>query len=135
QFSSNKQLDFVEKKTKVPRSYAVLGVGALYVVNVLFNTFGIGELLSNLAGFGYPAYLSMKALRTTEKHDDSDLLVYWVVFGALSVAEYFSRTILYLVPFYYFFKTIFLLYLSSTTYRGANFIYTQFLGPMSEKFI
>ena len=42
------------------------------------------------AGFVYPAYRSIKAIETSIKDDDTQWLIYWVVFACFSVAEFFS---------------------------------------------
>jgi receptor expression-enhancing protein 5/6 len=38
-------------------------------------------LLSGLVGFVYPAYLTFKALESSDKNDDRRCLVYWCVYA------------------------------------------------------
>lgn len=126
-------MDQFETNTKLPRSYAVIGFVGFYLLLTFLNIGGIGQLLSNIAGFVIPGYLSLKALNTATKDDDEDLLIYWVVFAVLNIVEFWSKTILYWVPFYWLIKTGFLLYLSLPQFGGAKFIYYSFLKPVTDK--
>lgn len=126
-------LNQFETKTGLPRSYAVLGAGALYLLLIIFNFGGIGQLLSNIAGFVIPGYYSLVALKTATTTDDTQLLTYWVVFAFINVIEFWSKTILYWVPFYFLLKTVFLIYLSA--FGGANLVYNTVIRPLSDKYI
>lgn len=128
-------LNTFEAQTKLPRSYAVLGAGAVYFLLVFLNFGGIGQLLSNLAGFVLPGYLSLKALKTKTTTDDTKLLTYWVVFAALQIIEFWSKSILYWVPAYFLFKTLFLIYIALPSTNGAELIYHKVLVPATDKFI
>lgn len=91
--------------------------------------------MSNFAGFVIPTYLSLIALRTPSPEDDTQLLTYWIIFGFLSVIEFWSAAIIYVIPFYWFLKTIFLIYISLPATGGAKLIYTSFVGPLTDKYI
>ncbi len=124
-----------EAQTKLPRSYAVLAAGALYILLVFVNFGGIGQLLSNLAGFVLPAYYSLKALKTKTTSDDTKLLTYWVVFAGLQIVEFWSKTILYWIPAYFLFKTLFLVYIAIPSTNGAELVYNTVIVPLSNRFI
>lgn len=102
---------------------------------IFINVGGIGEILSNFAGFVLPAYLSLVALKTTTTSDDTQLLTYWIVFAFMNVIEFWSKAILYLIPFYWFAKTVFLVYIALPQTGGATSIYKRVIAPATDKYI
>ncbi|KAK9236856.1 TB2/DP1, HVA22 family-domain-containing protein [Lipomyces kononenkoae] len=128
-------LDKLEKQTGVPKAYGVLGAVGVYLFLIFLNFGGIGELLANLAGLIIPGYYSLIALETPGTADDTQYLTYWVVFAFFSVIEFWSRAILYWIPFYWFFKVIFVLYLGLPQFNGAKVVYKVAVKPISVKLI
>ncbi|CAH2355264.1 protein Yop1p [[Candida] railenensis] len=124
-----------EKHSGLPRSYAVIVAGIVYLATVFSNVGGIGELLSNISGFLVPAYYSLHALGTSTTKDDTQLLTYWVVFAFLNVIEFWSSAILYWIPFYWLFKTIGLLFLATPSTGAADLVYTNILHPLAHKHV
>ena len=97
-----------QKKTGVPKEFLAIGAG---VAVLLILVFGVGiASLSSLVGFVYPAYKSFQAIESKTKGDDTQWLVYWVIFAIFSIMEVFVNLVLYWIPFYYAFKLAFLLW-------------------------
>jgi receptor expression-enhancing protein 5/6 len=122
-------LNTFEERTQVPKSYLVLGgvviVALLHLVNPL------AAPVSNLVGWALPAYLSFKAIETASTHDDTQWLTYWVVFGFFNFLESVAlRPVLYYFPWYFSFKTIFVLWLQLPAFRGAQTFYISVLKPV-----
>jgi receptor expression-enhancing protein 5/6 len=81
-----------------------------------FNAFA--SPVSNLVGWGLPAYLSFKAIETPTPHDDVQWLTYWVVFGFFNFLESFAiRLVLHYLPWYYAVKSIFIVWLQLPAFR------------------
>lgn len=100
----------LEQRTQIPKSYAVLGT--LVVVGILHTFNPLAAPVSNLVGWAVPAYLSFKALETPSDNDNIQWLTYWVVFGFFNFLESFAiRLVLYYLPWYYVFKTVFIIWL------------------------
>ncbi|KAJ3565632.1 hypothetical protein NP233_g7507 [Leucocoprinus birnbaumii] len=119
----------LEQRTQIPKTYAVLG--ALFLISVLHLINPLAAPVSNLVGWGLPAYLSFKALESPSPHDDVQWLTYWVVFGFFNFIESLAiRVLLYYVPWYYAFKTIFIVWLQLPAFRGAQTTYFTLLKPV-----
>ncbi|GMR61533.1 hypothetical protein PMAYCL1PPCAC_31728, partial [Pristionchus mayeri] len=122
----------VETSTKLKREqigYAIGGVVALLLV-----LSSIAQLICNLVGFGYPAYVSVKAIRSPSKDDDTQWLTYWTVFGFLCVIDFWADSIMGYFPFFYLLKAVFLMYLYLPQTNGAEYLYTKYVDPAVTKF-
>lgn len=124
-------LDKAEEATKIPKEYLVIA-GSFILLSLLFFGIGAGSLCS-VVGFVYPAYKSLLAIESKNTKDDTQWLIYWVVFCFFSTIEVFTDTLLYWIPFYYAFKLAFLLWAMLPQTRGAKFLYDSFLKDFLKK--
>ncbi len=121
-------LEKLEQKTKIDRLYLVLAGGVLLAVYLVFG-YGSAFLCSFL-GFLYPAYCSLKAIESADQQDDTKWLMYWIVYSAFSMVEFFTDIILCWIPFYNFLKCAFLIYcMAPTSWNGSIFIYNNIIRP------
>jgi len=129
--SVTKVLEQIEVKTGVKRLYLVSAVAAIQALYLIFGHFA--ELVCNFIGFLYPAFVSMRAIESATKGDDTQWLTYWVLFALLSMVEFFSESIVGYFPIYWLVKCIFLLYLYLPMTMGAQKIYHKLIQPMIAK--
>jgi len=121
-------LAFVEEKTGVPRKFLLGGCVAFLAIYLVIGY--AGGLVVNLIGFAYPAYMSVKAVESEDKDDDTQWLTYWVVYGAFNIVEFFTDMFLGWFPFYFLFKCAFLAWcMAPFTWNGSQFIYNKVLVP------
>ncbi|KAH9949464.1 TB2/DP1, HVA22 family-domain-containing protein [Amylocystis lapponica] len=106
-----------EQRTQVPKSYAFIG-GVLLLVT-LHSINALAAPVSNLVGWS-PGH-----------QDDIQWLTYWVVFGFFNFTESFAlRAVLYYFPWYFVFKTLFILWLQLPAFRGAQALYGTVVKPV-----
>jgi receptor expression-enhancing protein 5/6 len=110
---------------KVPKEFLVMAVGVLLAALIFFGI-GAGSLCS-LVGFIYPAYKSFEAIESKNRGDDTQWLIYWIVYAFFSIIEVFIDFLVYWIPFYYAFKLAFLLWAMLPQTKGAKFLYDSFL--------
>ncbi|KAJ8029393.1 Receptor expression-enhancing protein 5 [Holothuria leucospilota] len=121
-------LQTIEDKTGVKRIYIVGGAIAVVALWLIFGY--AAAFLSTFLGFVYPAYMSVKAIESERKDDDTQWLTYWVVFGVFSLCEFFTDIFLSWFPFYYLFKMLFLGWcMAPMESNGANLLYHRFIKP------
>ena len=121
QLSKYPALNNLEKSAGVPKTYAVVGLAALYFFLIIFNLGG--QLLTNFAGFVLPGYYSLNALFTDNKDDDTQwLTVSLPTFGIVRTRQLLT---------YPFSRSIGLCSPSSLLWRASSTLFTGSLFTLS----
>ncbi|KAI6188692.1 Receptor expression-enhancing protein [Aphelenchoides besseyi] len=118
-------LELFEKRTNLKREHLAYTLFALTALYFVIGSFA--QIICNFVGFAYPAYESVKAIRSPTKEDDTKWLIYWTVFAFFSLVDFFANVIFCYFPFYYLFKILFLLYLYLPQTNGALFMYENYV--------
>merc|ERR1719464_1483383 len=106
---------------------------AMYA-GVLCCMLGIGSTYITVAiGVAYPVFMTFLALESEGGEDDKQWLTYWVVFGVLNIVDQMSGFILAWIPFYFFLKLIFLIFLMHPSTMGASMVYNTYFLPFMTK--
>ena len=111
-------MKIIENKTGIHGGIVISGL-IITLIIVYFNIFDADALITNLVGTIYPAFWTMKSIETNS-NDDKHWLTYWICFAFFNIIETFSGFILRFIPFYFFLKIIFLIWLFS---HGSFYVY------------
>ncbi|VDP09581.1 unnamed protein product [Soboliphyme baturini] len=129
----SRQVGKIASSAKTSReniAYAGLGILAVYLI---FGYFA--ELICNFIGFAYPAVLSIQAIESADKKDDTKWLTYWTVFAICSLIDFGSQAIMRWFPFYWLCKCVFFLWLYLPRTDGAQVCYKRLVLPFSRKYL
>merc|ERR1719499_1002214 len=103
-----KKLKNILHNSGVPKSLGLvqLFVAVLGLSVAMIGLFSGMRAITNIVAFVYPAYASMKAIRSDDKKDDTKWLTYWVLYGFVSFVESITDIFLYWIPMYEFVKMV-----------------------------
>lgn len=124
-------LKIIEEATGINSRYIMIGLGICF----LFVFIGYFDLyITNVVGITYPAIWSIRAIESKGTEDDKQWLTYWVVFACFTFIDLFSGFVLQFIPFYFFFKLLFLVWCFMPNTRGATFIYDKVIIKLFQKY-
>ncbi|VDK74557.1 unnamed protein product [Litomosoides sigmodontis] len=121
----------VEARTGIKRLHLILGFVGIHALYLIFGS--LAELLCDIIGFVYPAYISIRSVETSHKDGNAQWFTYWIICALFNIAEYFSETFVVYFPIYWLLKCIFLLYLYLPMTKGAQKIYYRFIQSFVQK--
>ena len=105
------------------------------ITGVVLVMLGIGNTyITCLLGVAYPCFMSFLALESKGADDDKQWLTYWVVFGIFNIIDQFAGFILTFIPFYFFLKLIFLVWLFHPISNGATTVYNAYILPNMKQY-
>jgi receptor expression-enhancing protein 5/6 len=113
-------------------SGVLLGAGLLLGTLVTFILFG-GTILTLTITVLYPAFKSILALETESTTDDKEWLTYWIIFGIFNLIDEVFGCFLSLIPYWYWAKLLFFIYLLAPQTRGAQFLYSSIVKDLLER--
>ena len=125
-------VELISAKTGQKAEHVQWGLGGL-VVMILFCGIG-GSLVTKMVGFAYPAFESLKATESVDGADDKKWLTYWVVYGLFVMVENLVGPLFGLIPFYFFAKLLFLVYLFHPITNGAQTVYEKVVQPLFKEY-
>ncbi|ORY36006.1 hypothetical protein BCR33DRAFT_722476 [Rhizoclosmatium globosum] len=118
--------------TKLPHAQVLMYLIAavLYVILVAADVYG--GFLTYILAIGWPVMQSLRAVEAKEAKDlklecVQQWVSYWIILALLSLMEHGGKSLLNLIPFYYAFKLVFLLWLMIPYSNGAYVIYSLVL--------
>mmetsp|Transcript_2721 Transcript_2721/g.8040 ORF Transcript_2721/g.8040 Transcript_2721/m.8040 type:complete len:136 (+) Transcript_2721:134-541(+) len=87
-----------------------------------------------VAGLLIPAYATVAAIESPGTQDDTQYLVYWLLYSVVSLVEFIFWPVLkFLGGLYFLAKTVALLWLVLPQTKGATYVYESVLRPSLKK--
>lgn len=116
----------IESGVIVAAAGLVLSLITLCVLGATILTLAITVL--------YPAAKSIQALETQSTDDDKEWLTYWIIFGIFTLLDDFAGFILNMIPYYFWIKLVFFIYLFAPQTKGSLVIYNKVVKPLLDQY-
>ena len=116
----------IESGVIVAAAGAVLSIVTLCVFGATILTLAITVL--------YPAAKSIQALETQSTDDDKEWLTYWIIFGIFTLLDDFAGFLLSMIPYYFWIKLAFFVYLLAPMTKGSQTIYNTVVKPLLDQY-
>ncbi len=122
----------ISEKSKQRPGHIML---AMLIITPIFIMLFMGaQILTVIITVAYPAYKSILALESKDDPEDDKMwLTYWIFFGILTLLDEFAWFLLTMIPFYFYIKLTFFVYLFSPQTKGAITLYNGFLKNLLRK--
>jgi hypothetical protein len=95
----------IERQHGIPR--AALFVGGVSLVTLTVVWLLGGEFVSNMGGFFYPAYASLKVLEDPTRKSSTMWLEYWITFALVGCVDGLFGFLLHRIPLFSMLKLFF----------------------------
>lgn len=116
------------KKAKLETGVILAGI--LVVSAILILIFFGGTILTVVGTVIYPSIQSIKAIESQGGDDDKEWLTYWTIFGMFHLVDEFGGMVLAFIPFYFYIRLAFFVFLMAPQTKGALTIYKYVVGPI-----
>lgn len=124
-------LDIIEKKTGVNPKIILSILGAALLLTLIGL---LDKYITCIVAITFPTYWSIKAIESDDQSDDTQWLTYWCVYACFTFIDLFAGFIMKFLPFYFFFKLLFLIWCFMPNTRGACYIYNWVIAPFFKKY-
>lgn len=114
-------------------SGVIIGAAGVLFSIITLLVFG-ATILTLVITVLYPAAKSIQALETEETDDDKQWLTYWIIFGIFTLLDDFLGCILNMIPYYFWIKLVFFIYLFAPQTNGSKTIYEKVVKPLLDKY-
>ena len=118
----------LSKNSNLPPIVFVVVPILILLFAIILDIFAAG--CTTVIGVVYPLLRSIMALETNDRNDDTQWLTYWSIYGILSVIDDMLCCVLSKIPYYFFFKVCFLIWLFNPMTTGAQKIYDTLVKPV-----
>lgn len=123
------QLVQLSEKTGLTPGQIAFGILS-FISLIILVTMG-ATILTVIITVVYPAFKSIQALETKgDDEDDKIWLTYWVVFGTFTLLDEFGSVVLQFIPFYFYIKLGFFVWMMLPQTKGSKIVYENVLRPM-----
>ena len=130
----SEHIALIEEKTGLSGNF-VIGFFIFCLCMVLFGF--LEKMIMTIIGTFYPAYWSIKSIESDSEdiQEERHWLTYWVVFSLFTVFDLLTLGfVLKFIPFYFFFKIIFLIWLFMPNFKGATILYNLIIVRLYAKY-
>ncbi|KHN80996.1 Receptor expression-enhancing protein 5, partial [Toxocara canis] len=121
----------LEIRTGIRREQFVYAMMAFVAIYLVFGK--EAGLLCNLIVFIYPAYATLQVTDSAAIDRAVPWLIYWTIFGAFSLIDFYAEKLRKAFPVYWLFKALFLSYLFLPQTGGTQKIYKNVIVSKAGK--
>lgn len=90
---------------------------------------GVARCACAVVGVGVPVYSSFKAVESGEEVEREEWLLYWTVYGSLTLVEHVTDRLIFWFPYYHHVKLLLLIWLQIPGNSGARSLYKKYVRP------
>lgn len=133
QFNFLKNLERLSDN-KIKREHFLIMIVCIIFIFTLTST--LGAIITSTFGIIIPLRDTLIILKQVNPKPEQlkHLLVFWLFFGVLSALDAYSHWLVSLIPFFYTFKLVFLLWAGPFRFNAGEILYEKVLHKVPEKY-